>query len=298
MAKVAPPPAPPPPAAAAAAAEAPDTTKPAAAARRKRKPHTAKKANHNPYPAAIASWATHAAAVAASRATLDAADPQAALQRDLAVLVPAWQDTREGMLRGGDGTDAAALRATTEAEAQELLGTTSAAGNVEGMQRAEAAGADVRAAVYSAYSGSMCGTCTAAFVAARHNHGGGLRFLVGACGVDPNAECNTVTGSTPLDIACDNGRTDAATVLLALGADPTVADKRGWTPCMYAAYHSGSVPCLRALAAGGPGGALGDAVNALYDGRKTALDFAVQFNKDEAAACLRDELGGKRAADL
>ena len=181
-------------------------------------------------------------------------------------------------------------------KAQELLGTASKAGDVEGMQRAEAAGADVRAAVYYAHDGSMGDTCTAAYVAARHNHGGGLRFLVGACGVDPNAVGDTHDGDTPLLTACAFGRTDAATVLLALGADPTVARKDGMTPCMLAAYISGSVPCLRTLAAGGPGGALGDTVNAVYNG-ETALDMAVRRNKDEAAACLR-ELGGKRAADL
>ena len=200
------------------------------------------------------------------------------------------------MLRGGDGTDAAALRAMTEAEAQELLGTTTAAGNVEGMQRAEAAGADVRAAVYDSY-GSMGGPYTAAYVAAYHTNGGGLRFLVGAGGADPNAAGATGSGRTPLIIACRDGHTDAATVLLALGADPTVACKNGYTPCMSAAGDSGSVPCLRALAAGGPGGALGDAVNALWGG-ETALDKAVRNNKDEAAAYLRDKLGGKRAADL
>ena len=75
---------------------------------------------------------------------------------------------------------------------------------------------------------------------------------------------------------------DAATVLLALGADPTYADGDGGTPCMAAAegWNNGcpnSVACLRALAAGGPGGALvGDAVNAVDDffGR-TALDHAL-----------------------
>ena len=73
----------------------------------------------------------------------------------LAALGAAWRRKREGLLRGGDGTDAAALRAMSEAEAQELLGTTGAAGDVEGMQRAEAAGADVRAAVYEPYGGSI-----------------------------------------------------------------------------------------------------------------------------------------------
>ena len=68
---------------------------------------------------------------------------------------------------------------------------------------------------------------------------------------------------------------------------------------MGAAYHSGSVPCLRALAAGGPGGALvGDAVNAVDQFGKTALDHALKYNRAEFAAVLRDELGGKRAAEL
>ena len=85
----------------------------------------------------------------------------------------------------------------------------------------------------------------------------------------------------------------------ALGADPNVANEHESTPCMYAAIHSGSVPCLRALAAGGPGGALvGDAVNAVTKGNNAAFDFAVDKNNAEFAAVLRDELGGKRGADL
>ena len=73
---------------------------------------------------------------------------------------------REVLLRRAGG---AALRAMTEEEAQALLGWASKAGNVEGMERAAAAGADVRAAVYHE-NGSMGGTCTAAFVAACHNN--------------------------------------------------------------------------------------------------------------------------------
>ena len=134
----------------------------------------------------------------------------------------------------------------------------------------------------------------------RHNNGAGLRFLVGACGVDPDAGGDTNHELMPIHIACRRGHTDAVTVLLALGADPTIANMNGTTPCMHAAYHSGSVSCLRALAAGGPGGALvGDAVNAVNKkyGR-TALDWALARNHAEFAAVLRDELGGKRAADL
>ena len=114
-----------------------------------------------------------------------------------------------------------------------------------------------------------------------------------------NAAGDTDDGSTPINVACMMGKTDAVTVLLALGADPTVADKRGWTPCMKAACISGSVPCLRALVAGGPGGALvGDAVNAVNKYGETALDHALEEDHPEFAAVLRDELGGKRAADL
>ena len=117
---------------------------------------------------------------------------------------------------------------------------------------------------------------------------------------DPNAADKD--GDTPCHVACRRGDecTPALDALLALGADPTVIDKHGRTPCMYAALNSGSVPCLRALAAGGPGGALvGDAVNAVdmhYD--MTALGLALEWNHAEFAAVLRDELGGKRAADV
>ena len=89
-------------------------------------------------------------------------------------------------------------------------------------------------------------------------------------------------------------------MLLAHGADPNRADKDGMTPCMFAALNNGSVACLRALAAGGPGGKLeGDAaVNAVSRSGKTALDYALENDHAEFAAVLRDELGGKRAADL
>ena len=63
-----------------------------------------------------------------------------------------------------------------------------------------------------------------------------------------------------------------------------------------------SVPSLRVMMAGGPGGKLeGDAaVNAVFeeDDNKTALDRALDSDFTEFAAVLRDELGGKRAADL
>ena len=69
---------------------------------------------------------------------------------------------------------------------------------------------------------------------------------------------------------------------------------------MLIACFEGSVLCLRALAAGGPGGKLeGDAaVNAVDHNGDTALDHALEQNFAEVTAILRNELGGKRAADL
>ena len=160
----------------------------------------------------------------------------------------------------------------------------------------------------------MGGICTAAYVAAYHNNGAGLRFLAGACGVDPNAMGDPHYGRRPIHIACREGNTDAVLVLLALGADPTVAGSGGWTPCMHAA-NRGSTACLRALAEGTArqeGRTLG--VNVVgtemccapellpleWDSCKgqTALDIAARNSDDEVAVCLRDELGALRAADL
>ena len=99
---------------------------------------------------------------------------------------------------------------------------------------------------------------------------------------------------------------DADVVLLSFGANPTSGcSEVNWTPGMLAAKSkskSKGVLCLRALVAGGPGGALsGDTVNAVDSDGDTALDWAF-FLPDkrnvEMAAVLRYELGGKRGAEL
>ena len=266
--------------------------------RRRRRPrHTAKKADRNPYTDAIASWTTHDAAVDASRATLDAADPAAAMRKDIEVLTEAWQDKQAKMLSGDGGK---ALSAMTKEEAQALLGKASKEGDIKGMERAVAAGADVHAAVYHTRDGSMDGNCTAAYVVTKTRRHG-LRFLVGACGVDPNAVGCTSDQGRPIHIACMYGNPDAVTVLLALGADPTVASWNGYTAFMYAAATA-QLPCLRVLVAGGPAGAFAENALNVVNGRgKTALDIAlntaVNTNRTEFVAVLR-ELGGKRAQDL
>ena len=120
-------------------------------------------------------------------------------------------------------------------------------------------------------------------------------------GVEPDAVGDTDKGGCLLSHeACSFAYPDPLEVLLALGADPTRATHPGkYTPCMTcASEQSGSVPCLRLLVAGGAGGKLeGDAVNVLGQFGKTALDH-VDSNNTEFVAVLRDELGGKRAADL
>lgn len=256
-----------------------------------------------------ASWVSHGVALAASRATLDAADPRAAMEAGKRAMRAAWdrilpklrrRRSSLAALRNGTvmvGFNGWHVRREVNA-AQALLGTASLGGDVAEMQRAVAAGTDVRAAANN--SMGHHGTCTAVHMA---RTGPGLRFLAGACGLDVNAVCNTSNGERPIHRACYQGTpsTERSTVLvlLALGADPTVVDTWGWTPCMRAARFSGSVPILRALVAGGPGGALvGDAVNAVNTHGKTALDYALEQDRAEFAAVLRDELGGKRKADL
>ena len=63
---------------------------------------------------------------------------------------------------------------------------------------------------------------------------------------------------------------------------------------MYAARDSGSVPCLRALVSGGPGGALDSdcSINAEATGGMTALDLAYMYGHAKFAAVL-EELGGR-----
>ena len=282
------------------------------------------KANRLPHAVVIESWTTDAAAVAASRATLDADDPMAAMQGDIDVLAAAWQRKREALLTPPPLSAAllampkqetavertalhearelaAELHAMDRVDAQWLLGEATAYGDIFLMERAVAAGADVNAAVFrenGSMSASRGGGCSAAHVAAHENEVAALRFLVGACGVNPNAISDTTFGTMPIHAACGMGNPDTVTVLLALGADPNVTDKDGDAPLLYLAYHNGSVECLRALAAGGPGGAL-EGVNAVHGrDKETALDIAMSNNYDEFAEVLRDELGGKRGADL
>ena len=171
-----------------------------------------------------------------------------------------------------------------------------------GARKAVDDGADKDAAVFTAY-GTMGGTCTAAYVAARYGRANVLGdvLLPAPVSADPNTG-NTANGRTPCHIACASDQPDAVAVLLAHGADPNRADKDGRTPCMMAARCGGNTACLRALAEGAARQGVALDVNAVATGGywkgKTALDIARERNEAGAAACLRDELGALRAADL
>ena len=147
----------------------------------------------------------------------------------------------------------------------------------------------------------MGGTCTAAYVAAWHGHSGVLGVLLAApVSADPDKGRASYNGNGPgpCHIACAQGHPDAVALLLARGADPNIDDDDGYTPCMLAA-RNGHTACIRALAGGAAlqeGRAL--ELNAVVTGGEfehflgmTALDLAVVQYEEEAAACLRDELG-------
>ncbi len=197
--------------------------------------------------------------------------------------------------------------------AHSSLGRAAARGDEVAARTAVVEGADVNAAVYHG-DGTMGGTRTAAFLAAKRGHLGVLAVLLAApVSADPNKR-DTITGFTPLHMACINNHPDAVTLLLAHGADPNLADKDGITPCMIAAYK-GHTACLRALAEGDGQQDKALDVNVVSTGGpqkgKTALDLALEKNRAavdagntqrsravlEAAAYLR-ELGALRAADL
>ena len=256
---------------------------------------------------AAAAWATHDAAVAAAHAALGAADP-AALTRPDSALRRAFGLKRAALVASADADAAGGMLPGDQRAAQALLGTASAGAwgtsgrdDAAKLELAAAAGADVHACVYGSRDGAMDGNgaCAAVHVAARNNNRAGLLFLVGACGADPNAR-TAEQWNTPCHMAAAKGHFEALYVLLALGADPTRANRSGYTPCMTAAHDSGSVPCLRALAAGGPGGKLdgnakaNNAINAVDSSGKTALDFAAESDHKQFAAALK-KLGGKSA---
>ena len=179
------------------------------------------------------------------------------------------------------------------------------------LRKAVEDGADVNAAVFDCCGkiiwNELDGPCTATYLAASLGRCDVLGVLLAApISADPDKGETTGSKMTPCHIACESNNPGAVTLLLAHGADPNFVDEYGWTPCMSAAAH-GSTASLRALAAGAAvqeGRALD--VNAVHeDDGRTALDIALsgdvsywpeeedqaRSDLEEAAACLRDELG-------
>ena len=161
-------------------------------------------------------------------------------------------DTHDGrvLVIDAKGTipDCEACRILDNEAATKLLGEACYRGNLQDVQRALKAGAGVNVAMHWGHDGSMGSDCTAAYVAAYHDHADILRFL-GAAGADPD-KGDTSDGETPCIRACINDHAECVRVLLALGADPNRADKHGDTPWKWAKSEA----CKEALRAGGPGG--------------------------------------------
>jgi len=166
-------------------------------------------------------------------------------------------------------------------------------------------GANVNAGVFRVgglWTGTLGGTCTAAYVAANQGHAFVLEVLLTATPpADPNKGDKSFKKSTPCHTAVLNHHPTAVTVLLAHGGDPNAVDTNGETPCMWGARF-GSTACLHALADGAAQQDVVLDVNAVGTGGnwtgKTALDIALEYNRHEATAYLRDELGALRAEDL
>ena len=172
--------------------------------------------------------------------------------------------------------------------------------NKDAAQAAIYAGVDVNAAVFTS-TGRLGGTYTAAYVAANWGSTAVLRLLLSPpVSADPDKGCISY-GDTPCHAACFGNHPAAIAVLMKHGADPTPTGKCGFTACMWAA-NRGHKSCLRALSEGAARqegrtlniNAVGDNVGWGWEG-KTALDWAIQQNRAEAAAYLRDELGALRA---
>ena len=122
--------------------------------------------------------------------------------------------------------------------AQALLGTASEAGDLAGVKRAIASGADPNRGCFDmdgcVYSGCG-GDQTAAFVAAANGELRVLRWLLCAAGADPNNTSDESVGLsssgkyTPCAVACLNAYHDVARVLVARGAtaDHSTSSKEG-----------------------------------------------------------------------
>ena len=107
---------------------------------------------------------------------------------------------------------------------QKILWNASKSGDLAGVQRALAHGADKDAKEDGKY--------TAVYWAARNNRLAVLRFLLCAAQADPNIDAGSSDGDsssgrdTPCFAACERHHHDAVRVLIAMGATP---DHSTWT---------------------------------------------------------------------
>lgn len=198
-------------------------------------------------------------------------------------------------------TDRPMAMASEATSLQAWLGRATVQNDPDGVNEAVNAGADPHAGVFNLDSGEMGGIYTAVFLASFNGCADALHVLLSTPDMDPDNGLAD-SGQTPCHMSCLVGRPSAVKVLIAHGADPNrAANQTGFTPCMWAAYQ-GHTACLQALAEGAARRGQVLDVNAMATGEgwkgKTALDMALDCNNDDAAKCLRDELGALRAKDV
>ena len=251
--------------------------------------------------AALRAMATESAVVAhakAAQAQWRLAHPVASAREDPALERAEWDAEVRAQEKKREKDSASGLPgsvdhsrvhgAPDEAEAaQRLLGEACAAGNLVGVRRACARGANPNARSFKE-SGALhrAGFCTAVFVAARHGRVHVLRFLLAATGADADKDDGGSTGmaapsnsgkASPCWAACFRRRHDCVRVLLSLGAAPDHCTYAGGA---YACSCPADVPRVRALNAA--------AADASSDGGGSKASRA------EAAAARREENAWRR----
>lgn len=96
--------------------------------------------------------------------------------------------------------------------------------------------------------------------------------------------CSTLSGSTPLHTAADNGNADAIKILLAYGADVNAIYQFNGRTALHLAAYVGNLSCVKKLIKAGAGMLMED-ING-----STALNIAQQCKNTDCVDYLQNAL--------